>query len=258
MSLLRASYKLVTPSLGRTLRSNAYPAKMLLRFNSTVKDSVKSPNLTSQVFPIDKENITEQDVDEWLKSLERLKQGNSPDNESEMYISQLTEPKQQLQEKFVPSQEQLDEISAFKDTQIPLKANPIVENLVHLIMRDGKKSKAQKIVSRALYIVYLKLRQDPIVILKETLDKLGPLLATKVEKTGTAKNKVVPYPLNEKQRNRYAILWILDGASKKKSSDFSVRLAEELISAYEGKSSGYDKKAQMHKSAIAQRAYIKL
>ena len=136
--------------------------------------------------------------------------------------------------------------------------DPTVDNLTNLIMRHGKKAKAQKVVSRALYIVQLKLRKDPIEVLRETLDKLGPLVNTKTMSTGVAKKRVVPIPLNEKQRNRFAIKWILEASNSRKSNDFSVRLAEEIINAYQGKSSGYDKKAQMHKQATQQRAYINL
>lgn len=229
-----------------------------MRFNSTSNSNLGQPGLTSQVFPIEKTNITEQDVDDWLKALQRLKNGHSPDNETEIYLNQLTQPEEHLKQEFTPTPEQLEQQEKFAQTKVPLQSIPEVEILINLIMRDGKKSKARKIVSRALYLVYLKLRQDPVVVLKDTLEKLAPLLATKVEKTGNAKNKVVPYPLKERQRYRYAILWILDGATKKKSSDYSVRLAEEIISAYEGKSAGYEKKAQMHKVAIAQRAYVRI
>lgn len=227
-----------------------------VRYNSSV--DLKKYGLTPQVFPINKETITEEDVDEWLASIRRLKNGHSPENATEMYLDQLAKPEQYLVQEFIPSEEQVEEKERFDNTKIPLLTIPVVDNLVNLIMRHGKKSKAKKIVSRALYIIYLKLRKDPVVILHETLEKLAPLMATKVEKTGNAKNKVVPYPLKQRQRYRYAILWILDGATKKKSSDYSVRLAEEIISAYEGKSSGYEKKAQMHKLAIAQRAYVKI
>ena len=210
-----------------------------LRFNSS-KTAEKTSNisLTAQVFPLHKENITESDVDEWLNAVKQMRKNGTggASNELEVFISQLAQPEPFLQEKF----------------------EPMIENFTNLIMRHGKKSKAHKILSQALYIVYLKTRRDPMQVLAETLDKLGPLMSTKVEKTGAAKNRTVPYPLNQRQRNRYAITWILEGADKKKSSDYSVRLAEEILSAFEGKSSGYDRKAQMHKSSIAHRAYIRL
>lgn len=216
-------------------------------------------SLTTKVFPLEKDTITEKDVDEWLSAVKTLKNGKAaPETEAEVYLSQLLQPEEFLKEEFVPSEEQLAEVEKYSNKSVPLPNDPVIENFTNLIMRDGKKERAQIKFSRALYMVYLKTRRDPVEVLYETLDKLGPLFQLKVKKTGTAKNRMVPFPLNRRQRNRYAILWILEGAEKKKSLDFSVRLAEEIIGAYEGKSLGYDKKLQLHKNAITNRAYIEL
>lgn len=234
-----------------------------IRFNSTdssgPKDKHRDISLTAQVYPIDKDNISEQDVDNWLESVRKLKAGRgAAETETEIYLSELTNPEPYLEEKFEPTEEQKAHAEALKAKDLPLPFNPTLENFMNLIMRDGRKSKARKILSRAMYIVYLKTRKDPVAYVEDTLDRLGPLMATKVEKTGVAKNRIVPYPLNKRQRIRYAVVWILQGAEKKKSPDYSVRLAEEIMAAYEGKSSGFDRKAQMHKSAMAHRAYIRL
>lgn len=228
----------------------------ICRFNSTRTETF---SLTSQVYPLEKDSITEENVDDWLQALQTLRQGKTVlEKESEIYLNQLTKPDLFMKEKFEPSEQQLAESEAFAGQPIPLKVDPIVENFTNLIMKHGKKTLAQKIMTRALYIVYLKTRKDPITILHETLDKMGPLVKTNVQKTGTAKARIVPLPLTQRQRNRYAIKWILQGTKNKKSPDMSVRLAEEIISSYEGKSSGYDKMAQMHKLAMQNRAYIKL
>ena len=254
MPLLRACFRQVTPIARSSIRIPAVLGAQSIRFNST-----KPVSLTADIFPVEKDSITEENVDEWLHAVQSLKSGKlNIETEAEVYLNQLTKPEQFLEEKFEPTEEQLMELEQFKNSEIPLKSDPIVDNLTNLIMRHGKKTKAQKIVTRALYIVYLKTRKDPLEILYETLDKLGPVVTTMVEKTGFAKNRIVPIPLNKRQRNRYAITWILQGAKNKKSPDMAVRLAEEIISAYEGKSSGYDKMSQMHKTAMQQRAYIKL
>lgn len=226
----------------------------LLRFNST-KPQI---GLTAQVFPPDKETITESDVDEWLGAILKLKGKKTPETATELYIHQLAEPEVFLEETFQPTEEQLAQVEKYAGKAVPLPCDPIIDNVANLIMRSGKKSRARMILSKALYVVYLKTRQDPVKILYETLDKLAPLLTTQVMMTGFAKSKVVPFPLSKRKRIRFAVLWILEGAEKKKSPDFSVRLAEEIISVYEGKSSGYDKRAQMHKTAISQRAYVQL
>ncbi|KAK6462053.1 ribosomal protein S7 domain-containing protein [Scheffersomyces coipomensis] len=261
MSMIRGCSFKVAAYAPRVLRAAPRATPLITsRFNSsstTKKD--QDVSLLAQVYPINKDTITEEDVNEWLKSVQTLKSGKSvPETETEVYLSQLSNPSPFLTEKFEPTEEQLAQAEKYSNEKVPILTDPTVENLINLVMRHGRKSTAQKTVSRALYIIHLKTRKDPVEILKETLDKLGPLVTTKVVQTGTAKNKIVPSPLNRRQRNRFAITWILDGSDKKKSPDLAVRLAEEIISAYEGKSSGYDRKAQMHKTAMQQRAYIQL
>ncbi|KAI5967149.1 hypothetical protein CANMA_003206 [Candida margitis] len=216
-------------------------------------------SLFTEIYPIDKDKITEQDVDKWIDALKQLRKGKKiHETPEEIYLGQITQPEQFITNKFEPTLEQVEESYSYSNKQIPLKSDPTVDNFINLVMRHGRKARAQKIVSRAFYIVQMKLRKDPIQVLKDTLDKLGPLVTTKSISTGVAKRRIVPIPLNERQRNRFAITWILEASKNRKSNDFAVRLAEELINAHEGKSSGYDKKAQMHKQATQQRAYISL
>lgn len=221
--------------------------------------STKPVSLTAQVLPLEKELVLEADVDEWLAAVEKLKKGKGVQVETptEVYLSQMTHPESFLEQDFEPTEAQLAEVAEYEGTAIPAREDPVVKALTNMLMRDGRKAKAEKVVQRALYMVYLRTRQNPVQLLTTTLDKLAPVVTTRVEKTGFAKNKVVPVPLTKKQRNRMAITWILDGASKKKSNDGAVRLAEEIVAAYEGKLLGYEKLAQMHRTAMQQRAYIK-
>lgn len=215
-------------------------------------------SILPRILPLETDSISDKTIDEWLDAVRHLRMNHEPRNETEAYLDQLAKPEPFLKHTFEPSAEQIAQLEALTNRPIPIKEDPLVQNLTNLIMRHGKKVKAQKIVLRALYIVYLKIRKDPVSILAETLDKLAPVVTTKTIITGHAKNQTVPVPLNQRQRYRFAILWILSGTETKKSKNMLVRLADEIISAYEGKSSGYEKKALMHKAAMQQRAYIKL
>ncbi|KAM9886090.1 hypothetical protein OXX69_013867, partial [Metschnikowia pulcherrima] len=81
-----------------------------------------------------------------------------------------------------PTKEQLAEVEKYSNKAVPLPNDPVIENFTNLIMRDGKKERAQIKLSKALYMVYLKTRRDPVEVLYETLDKLGPLFQLKVKK----------------------------------------------------------------------------
>lgn len=220
-----------------------------------------STGLTAQVFPLNKEAINESDVDEWLAALKKLRANGADshvETEAEVYLSTLANPEPYLERDFEPTEEQMAQVAAFANKGVPLRKDEAVTGLTNFIMRHGKKAKAEKTVSRALYLIYLKTRADPVEVLHSTLDKLGPLVTTRTELTGTAKNKIVPVPLTKKQRDRFAFKWILEASKNKKSPELAVRLAEEIIAANEGKSAGYDKKAQMHKTATSNRANLRL
>lgn len=230
-----------------------------VRFNSNKTPSTtttSSGSLTARMFPINKDTIVEKDVDDWLAAVKSLKQKHHPETEAEVYVSQFADPQNVVEDKFEPSEHQIEEVEALKGLKIPGKEDALLSHLTNLIMRSGKKARAEKIVHNALYIVYLKTRQDPVALLYDTVNRLAPVVTTRVKRTGHAKNYTVPVALRKRQSENFALKWIIEGSEKKRSPDFSVRLAEEIISAYEGKSSGYDKRSQMHKAAMTNRSYV--
>jgi small subunit ribosomal protein S7 len=71
----------------------------------------------------------------------------------------------------------------------------------------------------------------------------------------------IPLGLNQRQRRRIAIKWILDAVSKKVNrssgkASFAQRVADELIAVVEGRSSVWEKRVAVHKQGVAARANI--
>lgn len=211
-------------------------------------------------------HFTDEEIDGWLKAIESLRTeftdqqflpetSLAPPGQSKINILEEAMNEEKI---FEPTEEQTAEWERLKGVPLPERKDETLQHVTNMIMRHGKKQRAEKILSRALYLVFCQTRQDPIEVLKRSLDELAPLMIVKTFKTGVAKAAVIPVPLNSRQRNRIAWKWIVEGANKRASSDFSVRLGEELVSVFKGNSSGFDKRDQMHKTAIAHRAYIKL
>lgn len=223
----------------------------VVRFNSTEARTNPSPVAQQPT----KSFTDDEDAESWLAAVRELRSRYKVEGVPDFEAPHMQQLKQ---EKFEPSAEQLAKWESLQGKPIPGKIDSVVQHCTNMIMKDGKKAKSQRIMARALYIVRLQLREDPVEVLKKTLDQMGPLMELKTFKTRVAKNLTVPMPLNARQRNRRAFLWIIDGSEKRRSKDFAVRLAEEIISAYEGKSSGYEKRLQMHKAAMLHRAYIRL
>ncbi|CUS24773.1 LAQU0S19e01310g1_1 [Lachancea quebecensis] len=246
------------PASRITLRHRELP--VCVRFQSGTVDQQRAAEKASE------DSLSDSEIKSWLEAIESLRSEFT----EQPYLpeSSLAGPGQSkvnlleealnAKKAFEPSEEQKAEWEALKSVPLPARRDETLQHVTNMIMRHGKKQRAEKTLSRALYLVFCYTRQDPIHLLKKALDDLAPLMVVKTFKTGVAKAAVIPVPLNARQRNRIAWKWIMEGANKRVSSDFAVRLGEELISVFKGNSSGFDKRDQMHKTAIAHRAYIKL
>lgn len=71
-----------------------------------------------------------------------------------------------------------------------------------------------------------------------------------------SKSISVPMPLNEKQRTRFGVEWILNASEKKVGKSLEVRLAKEIISVVQGSSSALKKKEEVHRLAMLNRYVV--
>lgn len=244
-------FRLITITKTRTVfplvrNTIPFPSSVILtinKFHSTVANKSQS--------------LSDEEINEWLQTIRKARlnlRQNGLDN------SLLQEETIDIngKEEYIPTEEQIKEYEALKDLPLPPRKDPVLEHVTNMIMRHGKKQVAERIISRALHLVYCQTRKDPVELLKKSLDEMAPLMVVKTFSTKVAKSAVIPVPLNQRQRNRIAWKWIVEGANKRVSSDFAVRLGEELVAVSKGIGSGFDKRDQIHKMAIAHRAYIKL
>jgi len=104
---------------------------------------------------------------------------------------------------------------------------------------------------------------NPVLYLTLAIDSVAPLMRIRQQKgaAGGGAALQIPVPLGLRQRRRTAVQWILDAVNKKKSrgsgkGQFAQRVAEELIGVVEGKSSAWDRRGLIHKSATGARANL--
>lgn len=254
----RSSLQRSVATVARMSRSSGAVVPRMMTISMRLQSTKSKPQESNE--------FSDEKIDEWLEAIKSLRAEFS---EQEFLPETSLAPPGQTRidiigdvmaasKKFEPTKQQMEEWERLKDVPIPQRKDPILQHVTNMVMRHGKKQRAEKILSRALYLVFCQTRQDPVEVLKKALDDLAPLMMVRTFNTGVAKAAVIPVPLNQRQRNRIAWKWIVEGADKRASSDFAVRLGEELISVYKGNSSGYDKRDQIHKTAIAHRSYIRL
>ena len=90
----------------------------------------------------------------------------------------------------------------------------IVAKFMNHIMKDGKKSVAEKIVYGAFNIVDKDKKADPVEVFKKALDEVGPVVEVKSRRVGGATYQV-PVEVRPSRRQALAMRWLVDAARKR-------------------------------------------
>lgn len=129
-----------------------------------------------------------------------------------------------------------------------------IGNFITIIMRDGKKSTAQKIVYNTLDLIADKLKEDPLKVFFSALENVRPRMAVKPRRIGGATYQV-PLEVPKEKGMTIALRWMKDFSLKKKGKSMEEKLAEEIIAAYKQEGSAIKKKEDTHKMADANKAF---
>jgi len=131
----------------------------------------------------------------------------------------------------------------------------IVAKFINMVMKEGKKSLAEKIVYGAFEIAKKELNEtDALKIFHKAIDNVRPRLEVKPRRVGGATYQV-PVEVRQERGISLALRWIRDFAREKKGKPMEVKLAEEIIAAYKGEGSAIKKRDDTHKMAEANKAF---
>ena len=136
----------------------------------------------------------------------------------------------------------------------PIFNNIAISKLTNMIMSDGKKSVAEKIVYEALEILSKKNNGEGLALMEKALQNVSPSVEVKSRRVGGS-NYQVPVEVNLKRKQSLAMRWIIEAASKRNEKSMKEKLAHELIDASENKGSAVKKREDVHKMAEANKAF---
>jgi small subunit ribosomal protein S7 len=136
----------------------------------------------------------------------------------------------------------------------PIYNSQIVAKFINYVMKDGKKSKAQKIVYNSFDIIAQRTKKKPLDIFNEALKNVGPYLEVKSKRVGGA-NYQVPTEVSKNRRMVLAMRWILAIVRNTKGKATADKIADELILASEEKGEAVKKREDIHKMAEANKAF---
>lgn len=129
-----------------------------------------------------------------------------------------------------------------------------VGRFINYVMREGKKSIAEKIVYSAFQKIEKETKQDPLLVFEKAISNASPLLEVISRRVGGA-NYQVPREVRPERKFMLAVGWIINAARSRKGKPMAEKLAEELIAASNNEGAAIKKKQDMHKMAEANRAF---
>jgi len=133
----------------------------------------------------------------------------------------------------------------------------VLSKFMNCLMKEGKKSVAEKIVYGAFDLIAERTKQAPLDVFKAAIDNVRPLVKVVSRRVGGS-NYQIPTEVNEKNGRAIAFRWLISYARNRSEKSMTEKLAGELIAAYKKEGSSIKKREDTHKMADANKAFAHL
>ena len=136
----------------------------------------------------------------------------------------------------------------------PVYASPLVTQLVNKVLKDGKRSVAERAVYGALEGCRVKTGNDPVVTLKRALDNVKPTLEVRSRRVGGATYQV-PVEVKPGRSNTLALRWLITYSRARREKTMTERLMNEILDASNGLGASVKRREDTHKMAESNKAF---
>jgi len=136
----------------------------------------------------------------------------------------------------------------------PLYNAVIVTKFMNVLMRDGKKAVAEKVVYGAFELISERTREDAVMVFQRALENAEPRVEVKSRRVGGSTYQV-PVEVRPERRTALAIRWLIQFARARGGRSMTEKLANELIEASHNRGGAIKKKEDVHRMAEANKAF---
>jgi small subunit ribosomal protein S7 len=139
----------------------------------------------------------------------------------------------------------------------PKYGSELLAKFMNMIMNDGKKSVAERIIYGALDRITekeTKVDDKSLELLEQALENVKPMVEVKSRRVGGATYQV-PVEVRPSRRQTLAMRWVIDAARNRSEKSMAHRLAHELMDAAENRGTAVKKKDDVHRMAEANKAF---
>lgn len=137
----------------------------------------------------------------------------------------------------------------------PKYGSDTIAKFINMVMMDGKKSVAERIVYGAIDAIIERQKEaEPLDVVDKALENISPMVEVKSRRVGGATYQV-PIEVRPKRRQTLAMRWAIDAARKRGEKNMPARLAGELLDAFEQRGAAVKKREDTHRMAEANKAF---
>ncbi|MBL7150424.1 30S ribosomal protein S7 [Candidatus Microgenomates bacterium] len=133
----------------------------------------------------------------------------------------------------------------------------LVARFINRVMKQGKKSVAQKHVYGAFDLIRENIKEEPLEVFRGAVENVKPNMEVRPRRVGGASYQV-PMPVRGDRKESLAVRWLVlaaRGRSNKEYHTYKEKLAAELIDAYKNTGGAVKKKEEINRMAEANRAF---
>ncbi len=136
----------------------------------------------------------------------------------------------------------------------PQYKDRMVGRFTNVIMKDGKKSTAERIVYGAFTVIENKTRNDPLAMFRRAIENVRPRVEVKSRRVGGATYQV-PIEVRPERATSLAMRWLKDYARARSGKSMREKLADEIIDAANERGDSVKKREDTHRMAEANKAF---
>lgn len=131
----------------------------------------------------------------------------------------------------------------------------LVAKFTNVLMKDGKKAVARKLLYQAMDEIGNREKEmPPMEVVKTAVEHVKPTVEVKSRRVGGSTYQV-PVEVRPQRRQALAIRWIIQNAQSRGGRSMEAKLANELMDAFNNRGGAVRKKEDVHRMADANRAF---
>jgi small subunit ribosomal protein S7 len=139
-------------------------------------------------------------------------------------------------------------------TDNPTDVNRNIAKFINVVMNDGKKSIAERIVFSAFEIISAKTKDDPVKVFEKAVANVLPRLEVRSRRVGGS-NYQVPVEVRPERGMALAYRWLIGFSRARPEKTMRERLVNEMLDAAQNRGGAVKKREDTHKMADANKAF---